>query len=170
MISRRIYVASSWRNEYQQYVVEQLREHCAAVYDFRNPPKKSGFGWEQTMRGYVPGVTDTVRADDYLGAINDPIAIEGFDADFAAMQWADTFVLVLPCGRSAHLELGWAVGAGKEAFILLCSSDNPEGEQVVPELMYRMADDMFTSVTDLVDYLEDEPEAPADEAERSEVA
>ena len=28
-------------------------------------------------------------------------------------RWDDTFVLVLPCGRSAHLELGWAVGQGK---------------------------------------------------------
>lgn len=27
--------------------------------------------------------------------------------------------MVLPCGKSAHLELGWAVGAGKRTIILL---------------------------------------------------
>lgn len=40
-------------------------------------------------------------------------------------------VLVLPCGRSAHLELGWAVGAGKPTCILMAPNQEPE-------LMYRM--------------------------------
>jgi hypothetical protein len=62
--------------------------------------------------------------------IEHPRAIEGYDADFAAMEKADTFVMVLPCGKSAHLELGWAIGAGKRTAILL---EDP----VEPELMYR---------------------------------
>jgi nucleoside 2-deoxyribosyltransferase len=55
----------------------------------------------------------------------------GFMNDFEAMQWADACVLVMPCGRSAHLEAGYFVGAGKPLYILLS-----DGE---PELMYRMA-------------------------------
>lgn len=59
------------------------------------------------------------------------IAGEGFDSDMAALRACDACVLVLPCGRSAHLELGWAAGARKET-IVLC----PDPEE--PELMYLM--------------------------------
>ena len=48
------------------------------------------------------------------------------------MEWADAFVLLMPCGRSAHLEAGWAIGAGKPTAILLSAGE--------PELMYKMAD------------------------------
>lgn len=85
--------------------------------------------------------SDAVTQDTYLSAIEHPVAWRGYTADFEAMQKADTFILVLPCGRSAHLELGWAVGAGKRTAILL---DDP----VTPELMYKMVDfvakDMFS--------------------------
>ena len=78
--------------------------------------------------------------------LDHPRSREGFAADFAAMQRADTFVMVLPCGKSAHLELGWAIGAGKRTAILL---EDP----VEPELMYLMADHLSTSVHDLLDWL-----------------
>lgn len=62
------------------------------------------------------------------------------------MQWADTFVLVLPCGRSAHLELGWAAGHGKRTAILL----NGDHE---PELMVKMVDHLATDLTSLLSWL-----------------
>ena len=62
------------------------------------------------------------------------------------MNRADTFVLVLPCGKSAHLELGWAVGAGKRTAILL---EDP----VEPELMYRMVDHLAPNMQALLDWL-----------------
>jgi hypothetical protein len=68
----------------------------------------------------------------------------------AAMEKADAFVLVLPCGRSAHLELGWAVGAGKRTAILL---DPDARDEVTPELMYRMVDFVTPSVYDLLGWL-----------------
>ena len=37
-MKRKIYVASSWRNEYYPEVVEKLREAGHEMYDFRNPP------------------------------------------------------------------------------------------------------------------------------------
>lgn len=90
--------------------------------------------------------SDWERVDEYLAMVSHPRAIEGFDADFAAMERADTFVLVLPCGKSAHLELGWAVGAGKRTAILL---EDP----VEPELMYRMVDHLATSIDDLLAWM-----------------
>lgn len=43
----RIYVASSWRCTEQPAVVQALRDQGHEVYDFRNPPGKSGFGWSE---------------------------------------------------------------------------------------------------------------------------
>lgn len=88
----------------------------------------------------------TTSPESYLRSIEHPVAIRGFELDFEAMERADTFVLVLPCGRSAHLELGWAVGAGKQTAILL---DDP----VTPELMYRMVDFVAPSLFDLLGWL-----------------
>lgn len=96
--------------------------------------------------GVKPKGSDWERAEDYLAMVNHPVAITGFESDFGAMQRADAFVLVLPCGKSAHLELGWAAGAGKRTAILL---EDP----VEPELMYRMVDLMTTSVDEIVAWL-----------------
>ena len=39
---------------------------------------------------------------EYIRNLTHPIAEKGFKADLDAMRWADTCVLVLPCGRCAH--------------------------------------------------------------------
>lgn len=114
----------TWRHVGTRYAA------CGIGGAFAMP--KKGSDWEQ--------------ADEYLRMIDQPRAVEGFDADFAAMQKADTFVMVLPCGKSAHLELGWAVGAGKRTAILL---EDP----VEPELMYKMVDHVARSVIDLLGWL-----------------
>ena len=138
-ITRKIYVASSWRCPEQPAVVAALRAAGHEVYDFRNPTGKSGFAWSEIDPDWL-GWTIT----SYRDKLDHPRAADGFGADFDAMQWADTFVLVLPCGRSAHLELGWAVGAWKRTAILL-SQDKFE-----PELMYRMVDKIAVSLSEVV--------------------
>jgi len=42
----------------------------------------------------------------------------GFHSDKNGLDWCDTVVLVLPSGRSAHLEAGYAVGQGKDVFVV----------------------------------------------------
>lgn len=138
-----VYVASSWRNPYHQGVCAILAAAGIDHYDFRNPPNGAGFGWEELGQPILDGLVDR---DDYRKMLEHPRAIEGFGADFAAMEKADTFVLVLPCGKSAHLELGWAVGAGKRTAILL---EDP----IQPELMYRMVDHLSPSVHELLGWL-----------------
>lgn len=140
---RYVYVASSWRNPIYPGVITTLRAAGIDHYDFRNPEGNTGFSWDQV--GGTP-FSRQEFADVYLKMIDHPRAVEGFNADFAAMQRADTFVLVLPCGKSAHLELGWAVGAGKRTAVLL---EDP----VEPELMYRMVDYLAPSLFDLLGWL-----------------
>lgn len=123
----KIYVASSWRNTKQPAVVARLREAGHLVYDFRHPADgNDGFAWSTIDRDWLEWTATEFR--HHLSHIS---AIDGFNLDMAALRWAEVCVLVLPCGRSAHLEAGWAVGAGRRTFVLL--DEAPE-----PELMYRM--------------------------------
>lgn len=150
-----VYVASSWRNLMHTGVCAALRSVGIDHYDFKNPDGGTGFSWKEVKTAERVSVeptsvgakfTDWEDVDEYLAMIEHPRAVEGFRSDFDAMKNADTFVLVLPCGKSAHLELGWAVGAGKRTAILL---EDP----VEPELMYRMVDYLAPSLFDLLGWL-----------------
>lgn len=136
----KIYVASSWRNLMQQGVVQALRAAGFEVYDFKNPREGDhGFSWKEVSDKPV----DQWKNEDYLQALNHQTAKAGFASDFGAMHWADCGVLVLPCNRSAHLEAGWFVGCGKPLHILLAENNEPE-------LMYRMATSINTSMFELL--------------------
>jgi hypothetical protein len=124
----KIYVASSWRNLMQQGVVHTLRADGHEVYDFKNPEQgDNGFRWSDVEPDWK-----NASAERFRDMLAHPIAVKGFDKDMDALKACDACVLVNPCGRSAHLEAGYAVGAGKPLYILLQEGDEPE-------LMYRMA-------------------------------
>lgn len=125
----KIYLASSWRNEKQPAWVEMLRAHGHEVYDFRNPPHgRGGFAWSDIDPDWK-----SWTHKQYIEALENPVAVAGFQSDFDAMKWCDACICLLPCGRSAHLELGWAVGAGK--WTIMVTQDGEE-----PELMPLMCD------------------------------
>lgn len=131
----RIYVASSWRNAYYPEVVRVLREAGHEVYDFRNPPHGgNGFRWTDIDKN-----APNWNFDQYAEGLHHPKAERQFQADLEALEWADTCVLVLPCGRSAHTEAGWMKGAGKKTIVYI-----PEMEE--PELMYKLFDAVVDSL------------------------
>lgn len=138
----KIYLASSWRNPEQPETVKQLRLCGHEVYDFRNPkPGDKGFAWsaiDPEWQGWNGRI--------YREKIKHPIACAGFKNDWDAMVWADTCVLLLPCGRSAHIEAGYFVGAGKRLVILLA-------DQNEPELMYKMTPYICCSFAEVLDIL-----------------
>ena len=138
----KIYLSSSWRNPYQPLVVKALREAGHEVYDFRNPSSgDEGFKWKN-----VDGLWEKWSNDDYINALNHPVAERGFKNDFDAMVWADVCILLLPCGRSAHSEAGWMQGAGKPTYVILT-------EKQEPELMYKLFAGVFTRIEDLISSL-----------------
>lgn len=135
----KIYVASSWKNSYQAEVVARLRAEGHEVYDFKNPaPDDTGFGWKQTHPD-IASVTPAQFRDEVL---THPIARHGFDNDMNALRTADCTVLVQKRGNSAHLELGYAVGASQFTVVLL----QPGCE---PELMYKMCDALCVSLDEV---------------------
>lgn len=143
----KLYVASSWRNELQPGIVVALRVSGFDVYDFKNPKEGDhGFHWKDVLlerdeRGYCD-------PDDLKKALTHTRAVEGFALDFGAMKWADACVLVLPCGRSAHLEAGWMAGAGKPVIVYARG-----GDMIEPELMYGLLGPICTSLDQVVSQL-----------------
>jgi hypothetical protein len=141
----KIYVASSWRNPIQQEIVRALREAGHAVYDFRNPaPGNNGFAWSEVNPDWLQWTPEQFISDLYSGH---PAVERGFAFDKSALDWADTCVLVLPCGRSAHLEAGYAAGQGKLTLFYL------HPDKFEPELMYRLGHGCITTIDGLLDRL-----------------
>ncbi len=135
----KIYVASSWRNEYYPEVIRCLREAGHEVYDFRNPPHGgTGFHWTDVD----PNASDWTF-EEYAEGLKHPKAERQFAADLKALEWADTCVLVLPCGRSAHTEAGWMAGAGRQVIAYI-------PEMVEPELMYKLFSQVVGNLEDLL--------------------
>jgi len=144
MKSRRIYVASSWKNVAYPSVVAALTGAGHRCYDFRNPgPNDKGFDWsdiDPDWQQWTP--------EKYRQMLNDPLAVAGFDRDKKWLDWADTCVLVLPCGRSAHLEAGYSIGHGKDTFILMLDREQPD-------LMYKLATAVCLSIAELLTAIAD---------------
>ncbi len=139
LLHRRIYVASSWRNPFYEEVITTLRADGHHVHDWRNP--ETAFRWQQVDMPIRP-----TALENRTTLLKQARCAQGFLADFRGMQWADTCVLLLPAGRSAHLEAGWCKGAGKRAIVLL--RDNEE-----PDLMNLLFDELAVSLNDLRDML-----------------
>ena len=135
----KIYVASSWRNPYYPEVVTRLLEAGHQVYDFRNPPHGgAGFHWTDVDEN-APNWT----FEQFAEGLSHPLAEKQFKADLDALEWADTCILVLPCGRSAHTEAGWMAGKGKRVIVYI-------PEMVEPELMYKLFNKVVGSLEELV--------------------
>lgn len=139
---KNIYVASSWRNHYQQEIVRELRKEGHLVYDFKNPPEgRKGFAWSDIDSDWINWTTE-----EYNKALKHPLAVEGFNSDFKGMEWADICVMVLPCGRSANTEAGWMKGKGKKVYVY-------QPIQQEPELMYKIYDSIVSTKEELVKIL-----------------
>lgn len=88
-----------------------------------------GFAWSEVDHDWKNWPSDIGR---YLRGLEHPRAIQGFGRDMDALKSADACILVNPCGQSAHLELGFAAGAGK-----LTAAWCPEIRE--PDLMIKVA-------------------------------
>lgn len=120
----KIYVASSWRNPTFPPVLALLRDMGHEVHDFRD----NGFSWHDIF----PGVDkELVRPDLHRKFLEQIPTINAFNSDMKALASADVVVMVCPCGNSAHLEGGYAVGMGKKLIIMQRAPQRPD-------VMYKM--------------------------------
>lgn len=131
----KIYVATSWKNVHCTAVVDALRAEGHEVYDFR----EAGFAWSQA------GVSahKEMTSDEMNQALTHPVAIDGYNRDMLHLEQCDLCVLVLPSGKSAHLEAGYA--SGEDKFVIVYSPG-----PMTPELMYKMTEGVVSSLPALI--------------------
>jgi len=139
----KVFVASSWKEEKQQEVVQFIKGiEAYEVYDFK---EKETFNWKDVSPDWKYWT-----AEDFTAELEgNELMSTSFQADMTALKGCDICVMVLECGKSAHLELGFAVGSGKRTIILLDKLTFVEAE-----LMYKMADYVAIGLDDLRDILE----------------
>jgi hypothetical protein len=136
----KVFVSSSWKNaQLVRALANRLRERGHQVFDFTDP--ESGV---EGLGGYIFDYAELAKIAEsseinWLAALNWNATKKAFVRDKAGLDWSDTAVMILPCGRSAHMEAGYAVGQGKRLFII---GDLPEGEF---EVLYKLANGCFLS-------------------------
>lgn len=135
----KVYVASSWRNQVYPEVVKALRQAGHDVYDFRH----QSVSWEE----FDWNVTDGVRSGELLEVLRHPEVQARFNSDMRALENCDAVVCVLPCGRSAHLELGYGIGTGKRTVLLWHDGDEPDIMHNAVDRIVFTVEEILTALT-----------------------
>lgn len=135
----RVYLISSLRHTNVIQCAEMLRWHGHEVFDswFAAGPEADDY-WQR----YV-----TSRGLSYEEALREYAAQHVFNFDKTHLDRADAVVLLMPAGKSGHLELGYAIGKGKRGFILL---DKPPERY---DVMYAFAECVCETFEELTEAL-----------------
>lgn len=83
-------------------------------------------------------------------ALKDWSAQHIFEFDKTHLDRADVVVMLMPCGKSGHLELGYSLGKGKKGYILF------DKEPKRYDVMHIFATDVFYDVDELVKELKND--------------
>jgi hypothetical protein len=133
------------------YLIGSLRNPL--VPDIANALRKEGHEVFDQWYGAGPNADDhwmeycKNKGMNFKQALADHGAQHVYNFDRRYLDLSDTVVLVLPAGKSGHLELGYALGAGKRGFILL------DGEPDRYDVMYNFADAVCLSLEELIECL-----------------
>jgi hypothetical protein len=111
----RIYIASSWKNRHHDAVVAALTAAGVPVYNYRKPlnDDRPGFSWAKVEADW-----HAWSIDQYIAALKTETAHRAFKTDMSGLIWCTHLLLVMPSGRSAFWECGWATASGKKTIIL----------------------------------------------------
>lgn len=131
-----IYLIGSLRNPKVTEVAAMLRQDGFEVFD---DWMAAGPEADDYWRDY-----EKERGHDFRTALKGYAAKHVYEFDLLHLNRCDIAVLLLPAGKSGHLELGYFLGRGKPGFILM--QDDPERFDV----MYQFATGVHNYYDDLV--------------------
>lgn len=134
-MTNRIYLIGSLRNPEIPRIGNYLREIGFNVFDDWFAGGKIA---DDEWQAY-----ETVRGRPYDVALRGYAARHVFEFDLHHINSSDIGVLVLPAGKSGHLELGYMIGQGKPGYVLF--DKEPERWDV----MYNFATDVFFDLKEL---------------------
>lgn len=121
----RVYVIGSLRGLNVPAVSAELRAAGFYVFDdwYAAGPEADDY-WQKYEKA---------RGRTYAEALQGSAATHVFEYDKANLDSCDAAVLVMPAGKSGHLEAGYMAGKGKRVIIQM------EGEPERFDVMYRFA-------------------------------
>jgi hypothetical protein len=114
-MKKKIYIIGALKNNEITNIAEELRKinNKSIEYDVFDQWITPGPDADQYLFEY-----SKKRGWNYKEALTCDAARNNFDFDKRHIDSADIVVMVMPAGKSAHLELGYSIGKGKEAHIL----------------------------------------------------
>ena len=133
------YVASRWRNKDQvELVVNGLRAKGKTVYSFlenKHSLMEVTDDPEETMKKHE-------NTKDWWHNKN---MKHMFEEDMDGIRFAKNVVLLLPAGKSSHIEAGVAYGMGKQTILI--------GEQKEAESLYFIFKEHYNTIEDFLSSL-----------------
>lgn len=137
-----IYLIGSLRNPRVPEIAAKLREAGHEVFDdwYAAGPEADDY-WQKY---------EMAKGHNYKEALQGFAANHVYHYDRSHLDRNDIAILLLPAGKSGHLELGYMIGQGKPGYILF-DGQMPERWDV----MYLFSSGVFFDVDDLINQLSD---------------
>ena len=131
-MTKRIYIASSWvMKDIAIRLAKRLRLEGFEVDCFCDGDTGKYVFYFPEIVGKHPEEWNAIRF------VSQPQVKRAFEEDKKWLDWCDTCILLVPSGRSSHLEAGYAKGCGKKLYIY---GEFPQGEF---DVMYRFANGLY---------------------------
>jgi len=137
----KVYLASSWKNEKLVKEVKRQLEAEGNIVDAFCDPSGGRYVFSFDR---LPDVS----AKDARTVMEEPEVQYAFHEDKAWIDWSEAVVLILPAGKSAHLEAGYAKGQGKH--LIIYQEEFPLGDF---DVMYGFADLITDDLNGVAQYL-----------------
>lgn len=135
----KVYLIGSLRNPDIPAVANAIRQLGFDVFDdWYAAGNEADDKWKEYEQG---------RGRTFEEALDGYAANHVFEFDKAHLMGAGIVVLLMPAGKSGHMEFGWAVGRGAHGVI--CIEDDSDRWDV----MYRFADKVVRGPGKLLQYL-----------------
>ncbi len=137
------YIAGRMRNK------EKILEICDVLDDL----KTSYYCFLKNEQSHEEAGLDINERPDNLAEKFEGMALDShavqtiFQADMEGEKRSKNFLLVLPAGKSAHIEAGIAYGMGKKCYAV--------GEYDVTDSLYLIFDKIFKDKADLRKFLQE---------------
>lgn len=137
-MNKEYYLIGSLRNREASEIANRLRSEGIKIFDSWYAASENA---DDCWRDY-----EKAKGLTYKQALADYAAQHIFHFDKFHIDRCDGGILVLPAGKSGHLELGYILGQGKPGHILLDSSERWD-------VMYNFATGVHMTVKELLEAL-----------------
>ena len=133
------FIASRWRNrDNVRLLSKKLREKDFSVYCFIDE--------EQSLNDPNEDPEEEMKKfETIVDWRNNPAVKAMFDGDMNALRDSETLIMLLPAGKSAHMEAGAAYGMGKKCIIV--------GEQKETESLYFIFNEWHPTIEELLNHI-----------------